>query len=414
MRTEKQILELRASVHTQMQALLKTAADEKRALTAEEDQIWERMDNEFKAFTTELDKVRKMQSIEADMNRQDDDTPPVIPQLPGDQAAKKMQFENYFRQLFTGEGMPMQDAMRLAYQEVSRTQTSTTEGNGAYIVPEEFIRQLEITMKAFGGMMQASFQHTSRRGGTMNWPTNDSTTRTGQWVDEPRASGITPQAFTFSRKQFAAYTWTDMAQLTWEFIQDEDVSFVATVLAQLFGESAGRALNYAYTLGDGSGKPTGILDATSGASTGKTTSSNSAFTKAELIDAIHSVDPAYRNGPNVAWMFNDDTLARIRKLDFGTTDTVPIWQPSFREGDPDRVLGYRYVINQDFPSLAAGAKIAAFGDWNKYIIRNVQTFQMVRLNERFADQLSTGFLGWLRTDGKLLQSAAIKLLRMNT
>jgi HK97 family phage major capsid protein len=41
----------------------------------------------------------------------------------------------------------------------------------------------------------------------------------------------------------------------------------------------------------------------------------------------------------------------------------------------------------------------------------VQDFNLIRLNERFADQLSTGFLGYLRIDGKLLQSAAIKLLQ---
>lgn len=410
MRTEKQIQELRGSLHNEMQALLKTAADEKRAFTPDDEQKWARMEADFKAYTDELEKLRRMTELNAEMSKDDDDAPAPI-QLPGDKEAKKQQFERYFRDLFTGEGMSMQRAMQLAYEEVTRTQTSTTAGNGSYVVPEEFIRQLEITMKAFGGMLQASFIHTSRKGGTMNWPTNDSTTRTGQWVDEPRNAGITPQAFTFNRVQYSAHTWTDLAQLTWEFIQDEDVSFVATVLAQLFGESAGRALNYAYTLGDGSGKPTGIITS---ATVGKTTSSNSAFTKAELIDLQHSVDPAYRRGPNVAWMFNDDTLARIRKLDFGTTDTVPIWQPAFREGEPDRVLGYPYVINQDFASLTASAKIAAFGDWSKYVIRNVQTFQMVRLNERFADQLSTGFLGWLRTDGKLLQSAAIKVMQMNS
>jgi HK97 family phage major capsid protein len=206
-----------------------------------------------------------------------------------------------------------------------------------------------------------------------------------------------------------------MAQLTWEFIQDEDVSFVSRHLAEAFGESSGRALNKALTDGDGSRKPTGILDATNGASVGKELASQTAITKVEVIDLIHSVDPAYRTGPNVAFMFHDNILAAIRKLDFGTTDDEPIWQPSYREGEPDRILGYRYVINQDFPStIVQSNKIAAFGDWSKYVVRQVQDFQLLRLNERFADQLSTGFLGWLRIDGKLLQSAAIKLLQAKT
>jgi len=313
--------------------------------------------------------------------------------------------------LLHGEGMSQSEAMRLA-ADPTRTQTSTTAGNGAFTIPEEFMRELEVTMKAFGGMLQASYLHRSPRGGTMNWPTFDNTARTGAWQDEPRTAGLTPGQFTFNRKQFAAYLWADMAQLTWEFIQDEDVSFVSRHLAQAFGESAGRALNKAFTDGNGTGKPTGILDATGGAGVGKELASSTVITKVELVDLIHSVDPAYRTGPNVAFMLHDNVLAAIRKLDFGTTDDEPVWQPSYAAGVPDRILGYTYVINQDFPStVAAGNKIAAFGDWSKYVIRQVQDFNLIRLNERFADQLSTGFLGYLRIDGKLLQSSAIKLLQ---
>jgi HK97 family phage major capsid protein len=193
-------------------------------------------------------------------------------------------------------------------------------------------------------------------------------------------------------------------------MQDEDVSFVSSVMAELVGTSFGRALNKALTDGNGSGKPTGILDATGGAGTGKTTAGSTAITKAELIDLIHSVDPAYRTGPNVAFMMSDATLGYLKKLDFGTTDTVPLWMPSFRVGEPDRILGFGYVVNQDFPTIAASAKTIAFGDWSKYIVRLVQDFSLIRLDERYADELSTGFVAFARVDGKLLNSSAIKLL----
>ena len=79
-------------------------------------------------------------------------------------------------------------------------------------------------------------------------------------------------------------------------------------------------------------------------------------------------------------------------------------------GEPDRILGFTYVINQDFPNIASGAKTIAFGDWSKYIIRQVLDLSIVRLDQTYADLMQTAFLGYLRTDGKLLQSAAIKLL----
>jgi HK97 family phage major capsid protein len=412
MRTEKQILELRAEVDHAQRAILQRARDEKRALNSDEEASWQKADADFMALNKELDMVRSM--TERDAQYQALNNEPIIgmtaPQA-DEKDLKRKHTDAFWRQLLHGEGMSQSEAMRLA-ADPTRTQTSTTAGNGAFTIPEEFMRELEVTMKAFGGMLQASYLHRSPRGGTMNWPTFDNTARTGAWQDEPRTAGLTPGQFTFNRKQFAAYLWADMAQLTWEFIQDEDVSFVSRHLAQAFGESAGRALNKAFTDGNGTGKPTGILDATGGAGVGKELASSTAITKVELVDLIHSVDPAYRTGPNVAFMLHDNVLAAIRKLDFGTTDDEPVWQPSYAAGVPDRILGYTYVINQDFPStVAAGNKIAAFGDWSKYVIRQVQDFNLIRLNERFADQLSTGFLGYLRIDGKLLQSSAIKLLQ---
>jgi HK97 family phage major capsid protein len=417
MRTEKQILELRAEVDQQQRAILNRAKDEKRALTPDESLQWDKADQDFQTLTKELELVRNLAERDAVVTETREAIIEMTARGTGTKSEadlKKEQAERYWKQLLFGEGMTQEEARRMA-ADPTRAQTTTVTGNGAFLIPEEFMRMLEVTQKAFGGMFQAAYKHRSVRGGTMNWPTFDNTARTGEWLDEPRNTGLTPTAFTFNRKQFAAYLWADMAQLTWEFIQDEDVSFVSRHLAEAFGESSGRALNKAFTDGNGSGKPTGILDATGGASVGKELASQTAITKVEVIDLIHSIDPAYRTGPNVAFMMHDSVLAVIRKLDYGTTDDEPIWQPSYAAGQPDRILGYTYVINQDFPStLAQSNKIIAFGDWSKYVIRQVQDFQMVRLNERFADQLSTGFLGWLRIDGKLLQSAAIKLIQCKT
>jgi HK97 family phage major capsid protein len=40
----------------------------------------------------------------------------------------------------------------------------------------------------------------------------------------------------------------------------------------------------------------------------------------------------------------------------------------------------------------------------------VQDFSLIRLNERYADELAVGFVAYARVDGKLLNNQAIKLL----
>jgi HK97 family phage major capsid protein len=407
MRTEKEILERRAQVDYIQRSLLKRASDEKRALTAEESAEWDRADVDFQALTKELNMVQAVLEREGVSNE------PIAPiqMQPQDPAqAKKAQAEKYFRALINGEGMSLDQAIALANNPM-RASTSSKD-DGLYVMPEEFISRLEMKMKAFGGMLQASYLHRSNSGNPMRWPTHDGTSETGNWVAQPRGNDIVPRGLTFDRNSFTAHTWYDIIGLDWEFVQDEEVGLVGGILADLIGEAAGRALNKAFTDGNGSGIPTGILDATGGAGLGKQTATNNAILKTELIDLIHSVDPAYRIGPNVAFMLHDQVLAYVRKLDYGTTDDQPVWQPSMQAGVPDRILGYNYVINQDFPNaVAASKKLVAFGDWSKYVIRQVRDVNIVRLNETFAARMQTAFLGWLRVDGKLIQPAAIKLLQ---
>jgi HK97 family phage major capsid protein len=408
MRTEKQIHELRGKCYSAMTALTKKAADESRAMTPEEESQWDKAHGEMQSYDREIERLRTQAQVDAEMNTREAEFSFTAP---ADKEKQNSELQRFFKRLLDEDFRVSEaEARRMAKAEYpTRAQMSTdSDAKGSYTVPQEFVRMLEVYMKAYGGMMQAAYTHNSTRGGVMRLPTVNDTTSTGAWQSAERSSGLTSNNFTFSQVTLGDFTWADIVLLTWEIIQDEDVDFVSRHLAELFGVRAGRALNKAYTDGDGSGKPTGILAASGGASTGKTAASATAITKSEIIDLVHSVDPAYRV-PEAAFMLNDATLAYILKLD-QTTNVAPIWQPSFQEGIPGKILGYNYVINQDFPTIATGNKTIAFGDWSKYFIRNVQGFGMVRLKERFADQLADGFLGWLRTDGKLVNTSAIKLL----
>ena len=66
-------------------------------------------------------------------------------------------------------------------------------------------------------------------------------------------------------------------------------------------------------------------------------------------------------------------------------------------------------------SIAAGNRSVIFGDLKKYIIRDVLGFDLIRMDERFADTFQVGYVAFLRTEGKLIQSEAVRALRhLNT
>jgi HK97 family phage major capsid protein len=180
-------------------------------------------------------------------------------------------------------------------------------------------------------------------------------------------------------------------------------------LARKLGERIGRAQNAHFTTGTGTAQPEGVqTNATIGktGTTGQTTS----VTYDDLIDLIHSVDPAYRSSGRARFMLNDATLGAARKLK--DSQNRPLWEPSVQVGVPDSLLGYGYTINQDMPVMAADAKSILFGDFFAgYLIRDVRDVQLLRLAERYADYLQVGFLAFSRADGAPQDAAAIRAYR---
>jgi HK97 family phage major capsid protein len=168
------------------------------------------------------------------------------------------------------------------------------------------------------------------------------------------------------------------------------------------GNRIGRIQNDHFTTGDGSGKPKGVVNA----SASGVTSVADPPTYDNFVDLVHSVDPAYRS--NGKFMMNDATLKTIKKIKVlqysGDTTGVPLWSPSLVAGQPDMILGYPFVINQSMASPGSTAKKVLFGDFSKYLVRDVRDVTLLRLDERFAELGQVAFLAFARSDGDLLDA----------
>ena len=110
------------------------------------------------------------------------------------------------------------------------------------------------------------------------------------------------------------------------------------------------------------------------------------------------------------WIFNDDTMAAIRKLK--GNDGQYLWQKALQEGGHETLLGRPIFTSPFVPTIAAGNKVAVFGDLHFYWIGDRQGITFKRLNERYADSGQVGFLATKRLDGKLILPEAVKVLQM--
>jgi len=288
-----------------------------------------------------------------------------------------------------------------------RAQTSTTGASGGFTVPVELMAEIDKAMALWGPMWDADIvrEMSTSAGNRINYPTVDDTAKTGRIkaqnaaVDDDGTDDVV-----FGEKELDAYVYdTGMVRVPIELLQDSAFN-VESLMNDLFGERLGRLANSALTTGTGSSQPNGIVTASS---LGKTTAGAAALTSDELIDLFHSVDPAYRGSPKCRWMFNDATLAAIRKLKDGQGNYL--WQMGdVRTGEPDQFLGKPYSVNQAMANIGANAKPVLFGDMSRYIVRKVLGFQVLTLRERYAENFQVGMIGFKRFDGELLNTSAVK------
>ncbi|MEU5580938.1 phage major capsid protein [Streptomyces huasconensis] len=288
-----------------------------------------------------------------------------------------------------------------------RAQGVATGAAGGYVVPPEFRAKMVETMKFYGAMRQVAEVITTATGATLPWPTNDDTANVGAILGEN--TQVTEQDVTLGQQDIGAYMYTSkLVRVSLQLLQDSVLDF-ETWLARKLGERIGRIQNTHFTTGTGTAQPEGVQ---TNAVIGKTglVGQTTSVTYDDLIDLVHSVDPAYRNSGRVQFMLADSTLGSVRKLK--DTQNRPLWEPSVQAGVPDKVVGYSYIVNQDMPAMAANAKSILFGDFFAgYLIRDVSDIQTLRLSERYADFLQVGFLAFARTDGTPQDTAAIRAYR---
>jgi len=316
--------------------------------------------------------------------------------------ARTAAFRSYLRHGL--EDMPAEE--RKIVREM-RAQAVGTDSKGGYLVPEGFMAELVKSLKAWGPMLDPGITRvlTTTAGNSIPWPTMDDTSNEGALIGEN--TPVTESEVAFFTKTLEAYKYTSgVVLVSAELLQDSAIDVEGTVRSAM-AERIGRIGNRHLTVGTGSSQPNGIVTAAT-AITG--VAAAAAITFDNLIDLFHAVDPAYRDDPSARWMFNDGTLKALRKIK--DAEDRYVWQPAdVRTGAPATILEKPYSINQAVAAIGASNKSVVFGAFNRYVVRMVREFAIRRLVERYADYDQTGFIGFTRLDGELLDAAAVKTLQ---
>ncbi len=391
-----ELREKRSKAWEAAKAFLDSHRTEKGILSAEDDAVYTKMEQEIEDLGKEISRMERLEALDAELNKPVN-TPITGKPVSGKTEEKKGRASDEYKKNFWN-AMRMQGdphIIRNALQE-------GTDSEGGYLVPDEFERTLvkaleeENIFRKLAKIIQTS-------NGDRKIPVV-TTHGSASWLDEEE---LVPESDeVFGQTSLSAYKLGTFIKVSDELLNDS-VFDLESYISSEFARRIGHKEEEAFFTGDGSGKPTGIFAATGGADVGITSAAATALTADELIDLFYSLRSPYRK--NAVWVMNDSTVKAVRKLKDGNGQYL--WQPALTAGTPDTILNRPIYTSSYVPAIAAGAKTIAFGDFGYYWIADRQGRSFKRLNELFATTGQVGFMATQRVDGKLILSEAIKVLQ---
>lgn len=385
-------VEIRNRAWNEAKSILDAAAAEKRDLTAEESQTYERISKELDERAATIAKLREDEARELrlDAATRDiaDQARPVAQAPVADDAAA-------LRSLITGE----KRGHSFERRDVLKTSTGSP-------VPTSFYDQVIMRARLVAPVLQTSTVLNTAGGENLQIPSL-STYSVGTINAEGAAMGESDPAFN-AFVTLGAYKYSFLTQVSEELLTDSGVDFLG-FLADQVGNALGFAVGSALTVGTGTVEPRGIVTASS---VGGTAGTATAFTADNLIDLLYSLDGAARNLPGVGWMMNGKSIGAVRKL----KDTAGnyVFQPSLAMDSPDMLLGKPIYENPNMVDVATGTKSVIVGHLPSYFVRTVGGLRLDRSDDYAFNAGLITFRAQFRVDGNLPQTSHVKYFINNS
>jgi HK97 family phage major capsid protein len=385
----RQQAEARAKAWEEAKALLDSAAAEKRDLSAEENQTYDRimedLDSRSQVMETMKAQAEREERAAEAMKGFEAQVKPSVSAVPAIDEAELI------RSLARGE-----------IRSHSFEKRDVTKGSTGAPVPTSFYDQVLELARFVGPMLETSTILNTASGENLQIPSL-SAYSVGTVSSEAAIIGESDPTFN-AFKTLGAYKYSFITQVSREMIEDSGVDLIGFLASQT-GNALGFAVNGALTTGTGTLEPTGIVSAAGSGITGSTAVSG-AFTADNLIDLVYSVDTAGRTLPGTGFQMNAQAISAVRKLKDNAGQFL--FQPSLSADARDLLLGYPIFENPAMAAPATSAKSVIFGHLPSYFVRQVGGLRLDRSDDFAFSQDLISFRATMRIDGNLIQTSHVK------
>jgi HK97 family phage major capsid protein len=312
-------------------------------------------------------------------------------------------FEKYIR--FGGERLTNEERTIL---HEKRDLTTTSAGQ---VIPQQFLPTLIDAQKLIGNTVSlVGKKVTNNNGAPIKVAMSNDTGNTLTTVTA-ETTAVTEQDPGFSGFIMQTDTVATLVKMSRQELADSYFD-LASWLKTKFGLRYYRGLEFMITGGNASNVAGIVAGAT--AAPGVVAATGPVW--ADFIATYSLLDPAYE--ANAHWVFSSTTRAYL----IGLKDLYgrPFFVPNPNTGTLDFILGRPVVLNQAMSSAVVTSTTIAntgvlYGDFNAgYLLRTDGDISILRLDERYADTLEVGFIGYARVGGAITDAGTHPLLKMIT
>ena len=355
---EKEIMETRAALVEELEALNKTVGEEKRQYTDEESAKADELIEKIRGADAMAEKLAEQRAVV----------------FAGKGTAMEKGVETRSYKAVINDFVRGNDAPEFRANE-------TTLENNADTKMTEFSADI---IKAVTEICPIVNQVTPvvSRGDYKQIIQNEDYKVTGGYVAEADEFAVSESRWT--TKTIGKFKYGSISIFTLELLYEAAFDVLPEITEQFTLDFA-KAFETGIIRGSGTNQPEGLITG------GRTLTLGSQIKADDLISIYHSLKPSYYG--NAHWLMNNQTLSSIRKLK-DSTGSYLFHQNELTTGYAGTILGKPVLLSEEMPDAAAGAKPILFGDFKRAYkcVRNPDVSLTV-LREKYAHIGAVGVQG---------------------
>lgn len=381
----KKLIEKRNALVAEMDALVKSADEETRALNDDEVKAFE----EKKAEVAKIDQTLALANEERSMmSVASEESPKALDKVAKSEVEERA-FANFLRTGLTSFS-----------DTETRSDVNLSKGDNGVVIPTTIADRIISTVKNIAPIIQGSDLYDVK--GDLVFVVDDESANktTCAYVTEFQELESTTGKFkSVTLKGEIAGVLTKVSKSLINNAGFDIVNYVVTKVAESITQFLENEML------NGTTKIQGLLNAEHAV----TAASATAITADDLIDLQFTVPQVYRG--NGVFIMNPDTFKACAKLK--DNEGNYILNKDLTNGYGYTLLGRPVYESDNMPKMATGNKVALFADLKGYATKIAgESAEITVLQEKFATQYAVGVAGYVEVDGKIVDQQRIAVLKM--